>query len=138
MAYRARVSERSHREAGILQVSGDDEGGYPREFTTAMRAYRSKRFYDVRAERRVSFLKACHLCRRPLGEGDDIYMYKGDTPFCSEECRQEQIELDEATEMAWGSMKAMQKKSKASLAEQQQQQQKSDSFRVRAGTVAAA
>ncbi|CAN6461197.1 unnamed protein product [Victoria cruziana] len=136
MAYRVRVAEKSHREGGILQVSGDDEGGYPMELACAMRSYRSRRFYDVRAEGRVSFLKACHLCRRPLGEGDDIYMYKGDTPFCSEECRQEQIELDEAKEMAWGSMKAMQKKSKASVAEQQSQ--KSDSFRVRAGTVAAA
>ncbi|MQM14891.1 hypothetical protein Taro_047831 [Colocasia esculenta] len=44
------------------------------------------------------FLDACALCRRPLGRARDIFMYRGDTPFCSEECRQEQIELDAARE----------------------------------------
>ncbi|MQM14889.1 hypothetical protein Taro_047828 [Colocasia esculenta] len=44
------------------------------------------------------FLDACHLCRQPLSRYRDIFMYRGDTPFCSEECRQEQIELDEARE----------------------------------------
>ncbi|MQM14897.1 hypothetical protein Taro_047829 [Colocasia esculenta] len=44
------------------------------------------------------FLDACALCRRPLSRYRDIFMYRGDTPFCSEECRQEQIELDEARE----------------------------------------
>uniref|UniRef100_A0A1D1YL76 Glutamate--tRNA ligase n=1 Tax=Anthurium amnicola TaxID=1678845 RepID=A0A1D1YL76_9ARAE len=44
------------------------------------------------------FLDACHLCRRPLGRSRDVFMYRGDTPFCSEDCRQEQMELDEARE----------------------------------------
>ncbi|ONK71809.1 uncharacterized protein A4U43_C04F12620 [Asparagus officinalis] len=30
-------------------------------------------------------------------------MYRGDTPFCSEECRQQQIEIDEDSE--WKEMK---------------------------------
>ncbi|CAL5030374.1 unnamed protein product [Urochloa decumbens] len=39
-------------------------------------------------------LDACALCARPLGGGIDIFMYRGDTPFCSEECRYEQMQLD--------------------------------------------
>ncbi|CAH9097203.1 unnamed protein product [Cuscuta epithymum] len=44
------------------------------------------------------FLDACFLCQRPLGRNSDIFMYRGNTPFCSQECRQEQIEMDEAKE----------------------------------------
>ncbi|XP_011017413.1 PREDICTED: uncharacterized protein LOC105120750 [Populus euphratica] len=43
------------------------------------------------------FLEACFLCRKPLGYNSDIFMYRGNTPFCSKECRQEQIEVDEST-----------------------------------------
>jgi hypothetical protein len=39
-------------------------------------------------------LDACALCAKPLGRDSDIFMYRGDTPFCSEECRHEQIQLD--------------------------------------------
>ncbi|GLT39666.1 hypothetical protein SLA2020_138460 [Shorea laevis] len=44
------------------------------------------------------FLDACSRCRKPLGFNSDIFMYRGNTPFCSKECRQEQIQIDEATE----------------------------------------
>ncbi|XP_037487155.1 FCS-Like Zinc finger 2-like [Triticum dicoccoides] len=37
---------------------------------------------------------ACALCTKPLARDSDIFMYKGDTPFCSEECRDEQMQLD--------------------------------------------
>jgi hypothetical protein len=40
---------------------------------------------------------------------------RGDTPFCSEECRQEQIEIDEARE---------QRSKQTGRAEQQRQKQK--------------
>uniref|UniRef100_A0A0A9CPC5 FLZ-type domain-containing protein n=1 Tax=Arundo donax TaxID=35708 RepID=A0A0A9CPC5_ARUDO len=39
-------------------------------------------------------LDACALCSKPLGRDRDIFMYRGDTPFCSEECRYEQMQLD--------------------------------------------
>ncbi|RLM74338.1 hypothetical protein C2845_PM15G19870 [Panicum miliaceum] len=39
-------------------------------------------------------LESCALCARPLGRDSDIFMYRGDTPFCSEECRHEQMQLD--------------------------------------------
>ncbi|PKI75266.1 hypothetical protein CRG98_004306 [Punica granatum] len=44
------------------------------------------------------FLQSCALCSKPLGFNSDIFMYRGNTPFCSKECRQEQIEMDEAKE----------------------------------------
>ncbi|THU69479.1 hypothetical protein C4D60_Mb08t14850 [Musa balbisiana] len=44
------------------------------------------------------FLDSCFLCGKPLAGNRDIFMYRGDMPFCSEECRQEQIEMDESKE----------------------------------------
>ncbi|XP_074280800.1 FCS-Like Zinc finger 13-like [Silene latifolia] len=43
------------------------------------------------------FLSSCQLCRKTL-HGKDIYMYKGEKAFCSEECRQRQIGIDERKE----------------------------------------
>ncbi|XP_058761502.1 FCS-Like Zinc finger 5-like [Vicia villosa] len=41
------------------------------------------------------FLRSCFLCKRRLVPGRDIYMYKGDSAFCSLECRQQQMNQDE-------------------------------------------
>lgn len=41
------------------------------------------------------FLRACCLCKRQLNHGKDIYMYRGDMAFCSEECRYQQILMDD-------------------------------------------
>lgn len=46
----------------------------------------------------ANFLKACFLCKRSLIHGRDIYMYRGDSAFCSLECRQQQMNLDEKKE----------------------------------------
>ncbi|KAG1366490.1 FCS-Like Zinc finger 5 [Cocos nucifera] len=46
----------------------------------------------------ASFLKACSLCKRRLGPGRDTFMYRGDIAFCSLECRQQQMNLDERKE----------------------------------------
>ncbi|KAL5982115.1 hypothetical protein ACLOJK_016184 [Asimina triloba] len=51
------------------------------------------------------FMRACGLCKRRLGPGRDIYMYRGDSAFCSLECRQEQMNHDERKEKcSWASM----------------------------------
>ena len=95
---------------------------------------RSGRFYDARCEEH-HFLEACFLCKKPLGDNRDIFMYRGDTPFCSEECRQEQIEIDEAREKNWNhssSMKVLRKDQKKSSTN------KTQNYPVRTGTVAAA
>ncbi|EXC06702.1 hypothetical protein L484_021540 [Morus notabilis] len=44
------------------------------------------------------FLRSCSLCRRRLVPNRDIYMYRGDSAFCSLECRQQQMNQDERME----------------------------------------
>ncbi|KAI5059341.1 hypothetical protein GOP47_0025660 [Adiantum capillus-veneris] len=41
------------------------------------------------------FLDACFLCKRRLRHERDIFIYRGDIAFCSEECRHRQILIDE-------------------------------------------
>ncbi|XP_065848580.1 FCS-Like Zinc finger 14-like [Euphorbia lathyris] len=43
------------------------------------------------------FLSSCHLCLKKL-HGKDIYMYRGEKAFCSNECRSRQIMNDERKE----------------------------------------
>ncbi|XVF10953.1 hypothetical protein REPUB_Repub07fG0227700 [Reevesia pubescens] len=96
------------------------------------------RFYDARFEdiHQPHFLDSCFLCKKPLGGNRDIFMYRGDTPFCSEECRQEQIEIDEAKEKNWNlstSMKALRKEQRKSRSPN-----KAQDYSFRKSTVAAA
>lgn len=53
---------------------------------------------DFRAMEMAPFLKACGLCKRRLGPGRDIYMYRGEVAFCSLECRQQLITQEERKE----------------------------------------
>ncbi|XP_020978553.1 uncharacterized protein LOC107642618 [Arachis ipaensis] len=96
------------------------------------------RFYDARFEdHQPHFLHSCFLCKKPLGENRDIFMYRGDTPFCSEECRLEQIEIDEAKEKnrnLSSSMKALRKKEQRKSTSPNRAQD----YSFRTGTVAAA
>ncbi|KAL4353536.1 hypothetical protein GQ457_06G043470 [Hibiscus cannabinus] len=41
------------------------------------------------------FLRSCCLCNRRLAPARDIFMYRGDTAFCSERCRALQMKQDE-------------------------------------------
>ncbi|KAL8141805.1 hypothetical protein V2J09_014837 [Rumex salicifolius] len=114
-------------------------------FTSHCSSPRSGRIFDPRFEEishSPHFLEACSLCKKPLGGNRDIFMYRGDTPFCSEECRNEQIEADEAMEKSLclsASVKAMRKIQKKSISAQQNASSSPDkSQKYRAGTVAAA
>eukprot|EP00262_Sarcandra_glabra_P006206 TRINITY_DN18337_c0_g1_i1.p1 TRINITY_DN18337_c0_g1~~TRINITY_DN18337_c0_g1_i1.p1 ORF type:complete len:169 (-),score=24.63 TRINITY_DN18337_c0_g1_i1:49-507(-) len=92
----------------------------------------SARLYDARIEEPPYFLDACFLCKKPLGVNKDIFMYRGDTPFCSEACRQEQIDIDEAKEKNWClSIKV------ASRKEQKKSPTKKQNLHARTGTVVA-
>ncbi|KAL6633757.1 hypothetical protein ACP70R_026428 [Stipagrostis hirtigluma subsp. patula] len=64
----------------------------PERSPTARRATSVFCVPDTEAEEAHYFLDECTLCRKALS--GDIYMYRGDTPFCSDECRREQIEMD--------------------------------------------
>ncbi|PWZ54401.1 hypothetical protein Zm00014a_017172 [Zea mays] len=50
---------------------------------------------DLSAAETAAFLRACGLCNRRLGPGRDTFMYRGDTAFCSLECRQQHITIEE-------------------------------------------
>ncbi|KAB1215733.1 hypothetical protein CJ030_MR4G020437 [Morella rubra] len=100
---------------------------------------RSGRFYDARFEdHQAHFLEACFLCKKPLGNNKDIFMYRGDTPFCSEECRQEQMEMDEAKEKKRNLSSSV----KAFMKKQQQREStspnKTQDYPFRTSTIAAA
>ncbi|KAK9110644.1 hypothetical protein Sjap_018704 [Stephania japonica] len=58
------------------------------------------------------FLRACGLCNKRLGPGRDIYMYRGDTAFCSLECRQQRMNQDERKEKCSMASKKEQSSSK--------------------------
>ncbi|OIV92801.1 hypothetical protein TanjilG_00935 [Lupinus angustifolius] len=96
----------------------------------------SARFYDARFEDHVPhFLQACFICKKPLGNNRDIFMYRGDTPFCSEDCRQEQIYMDETKEKNrnLSSMKTLRQKEQKKSASSN----KTQDYSFRAGAVAA-
>ncbi|GMH20859.1 hypothetical protein Nepgr_022701 [Nepenthes gracilis] len=43
-----------------------------------------------------NFLAFCHHCRAKLGQGMDIFMYRGEKAFCSQECRCQDMLFDGA------------------------------------------
>lgn len=45
---------------------------------------------------RFRYLESCFLCKKNISCNRDIFMYKGDAAFCSDDCRQEQMYMDEA------------------------------------------
>ncbi|KAG6496847.1 FCS-Like Zinc finger 7-like [Zingiber officinale] len=53
---------------------------------------------DFAVTETAPFLMACGLCKRRLGPGRDTFMYRGDTAFCSLECRQQHINQVEIKE----------------------------------------
>ncbi|KAH6812220.1 senescence-associated family protein [Perilla frutescens var. hirtella] len=81
------------------------------------------------------FLDSCFLCHKHLSQNSDIYMYRGNTPFCSQECRQEQIETDEANEKRW---KISSKRSNGVRQNKDSAKESDTNKAVRTGTVAVA
>ncbi|XP_062230203.1 FCS-Like Zinc finger 3-like [Phragmites australis] len=55
---------------------------------------------DGRDGDRHHFLHACFLCKRNITSNRHIFMYKGDAAFCSDDCRQDQMDMDAALKAA--------------------------------------
>ncbi|KAK4388611.1 FCS-Like Zinc finger 8 [Sesamum angolense] len=51
----------------------------------------SDRLLSYPSERFLSF---CYNCKKNLGQGKDIYMYRGEKAFCSSECRYKEMMLE--------------------------------------------
>ncbi|TVU07611.1 hypothetical protein EJB05_40975 [Eragrostis curvula] len=75
----------------VLPAMEEEEERYVK---VASRFYRVKPRGDTMA--RPHYLDSCFLCKRSIACGRDIFMYRGDAAFCSDDCRQEQMDMDEA------------------------------------------
>lgn len=53
------------------------------------------------------FLKSCGLCNKKLSLDKEVYMYMGDQGFCSIECRNRQIYVDEMKEIEISTKKTL-------------------------------
>ncbi|KAJ8749440.1 hypothetical protein K2173_025484 [Erythroxylum novogranatense] len=42
----------------------------------------------------LNFLSFCHTCKKHLEQKNDIYIYRGEKAFCSDECRYQEMLLD--------------------------------------------
>ncbi|KAI5649182.1 hypothetical protein M9H77_35187 [Catharanthus roseus] len=45
-----------------------------------------------------NFLSFCYNCKKKLGQGKDIYMYRGEKAFCSIDCRLKEMMIEEEME----------------------------------------
>ncbi|KAF6135512.1 hypothetical protein GIB67_015365 [Kingdonia uniflora] len=121
-----RRSRNSYRSLSSLSPSSSPKG------------LNSKRVYNLRCEEQKQhhFLEACFLCKKHLADNADIFMYRGDAPFCSEECRDEQIDRDELKEKNWSlseSMKVIRQEQMVNSAPT-----KTQNYHVRTGAAAVA
>ncbi|KAI6692047.1 hypothetical protein NL676_019757 [Syzygium grande] len=86
-----------HHHGGSENVSMDGLGPYDDRHSSFQALVSPRNYSNVEAEG-AHFLTTCGLCRRRLFPGRDIYMYRGDTAFCSHECREQQMKQDEKKE----------------------------------------
>ncbi|KAF8404554.1 hypothetical protein HHK36_009441 [Tetracentron sinense] len=77
--------------------SGGSTDGLDHRFWATVSPRNHRRNSDDFSES-AHFLRACGLCKRRLAPGKDIFMYRGDSAFCSLECRQQKINQDERKE----------------------------------------
>ncbi|KAJ1405171.1 Zf-FLZ domain [Sesbania bispinosa] len=50
----------------------------------------------------VNFLNFCYTCKQHLEQTKDIFIYRGEKAFCSQECRHKEMVLDEAENSEFG------------------------------------
>ncbi|XAR48692.1 hypothetical protein NMG60_11031590 [Bertholletia excelsa] len=81
--------------AGLRQVLDSVDPQVIYKSTIIIRSSSTPSPPPLSAAAATGFLDRCFLCRRKLLPGKDIYMYKGDEAFCTEECRRRRIVMDE-------------------------------------------
>ncbi|XP_039062739.1 FCS-Like Zinc finger 2-like [Hibiscus syriacus] len=67
----------------------------PSSYPSSCSSPRSARFEDCN---QPNFLDVCFICKEPLGGNEDLFMYREGISFCSEECRQGQLDIEETME----------------------------------------
>ncbi|KAL0432727.1 UNVERIFIED_CONTAM: FCS-Like Zinc finger 6 [Sesamum latifolium] len=87
-------------------VAGGLDQRYAASSATAAASTRPQRRNSADFVGTANFLRVCSLCKRRLVPGRDIYMYRGDSAFCSLECREQQMTQDERKEKcSWATKK---------------------------------
>ncbi|KAH7293956.1 hypothetical protein KP509_28G049900 [Ceratopteris richardii] len=95
-----RARERGHVKPRLtINFSCEDDFGAQAEHTCSLESIFSPaspvsshhRFESLSSD----FLSKCVWCKRKLVKEKDIYMYRGDQAFCSQECRYMRIIVDE-------------------------------------------
>ncbi|TVU29442.1 hypothetical protein EJB05_21008 [Eragrostis curvula] len=77
----------------LLETHNKNHPGKPRIVSKATLHSHGAKLQPATAA--SSFLQRCSLCHKELAADRDIYMYRGDTAFCSVECRRRQMFMDE-------------------------------------------
>ncbi|XP_061351140.1 FCS-Like Zinc finger 5-like [Gastrolobium bilobum] len=85
----------SKQTCGGVGVGGGYNNGLDQSMVLATVSPKIQRRHSSDLLETPEFLRACSLCKRRLVPGRDIYMYRGDSAFCSLECRQQQMNQDE-------------------------------------------
>ncbi|KAL2489730.1 uncharacterized protein Fot_43022 [Forsythia ovata] len=98
MEYGSSVNSHRHNNSLISTAFYCNSPQRMMNLSVPSRSVHGRFFSEGFEEHKAHFLDACFLCKQPLSSNKDIFMYRGNTPFCSVECRQEQIEMDEAKE----------------------------------------
>ncbi|KAL2472139.1 Protein of unknown function (DUF581) [Abeliophyllum distichum] len=98
MEYGSSVNSHCHNNSLISTAFYCNSPQRMMNLSASPRSVHGRFFSDGFEEHKGHFLDACFLCKQPLSSNKDIFMYRGNIPFCSVECRQEQIEMDEAKE----------------------------------------
>lgn len=96
----ASTAAASLSSSSLLMAAAAVKGDEERYVKVASRFFRVKPGAVAGAARRHHFLDSCFLCKKSISRDRDIFMYKGDAGFCGEECRQEQMAMDEALHAA--------------------------------------
>lgn len=96
--YQSMEEENKNKRVGDLEAGVSGSMVLETTPVVRMEKRKKKKKEEEMVFSRRSFLEACFLCKRQLGRGTDIYMYKGEMGFCSNECREEQIQMNEAKE----------------------------------------
>ncbi|XP_044486327.1 FCS-Like Zinc finger 5-like [Mangifera indica] len=88
-----------HLHPNVPQVVPENINGYDQRFLSMVSPRNLQRSNNNEFMMETShFLRTCGLCNRRLAPGRDIYMYRGDTAFCSLECREKKMKQDERKE----------------------------------------
>jgi hypothetical protein len=67
-------------------------------FSTAAKKYNNGFVSEPSSYPSENFLSYCYSCKKNLGQGEDIYMYRGEKAFCSCECRYKEMMLEEGVD----------------------------------------